>query len=91
MKQNEAVFVSGNIAIVQSQETKCLIHSSISTEELPESYKTVFLSVAKSEPVVADQFQDIKLLFGSWVESGEEDAQIEELYKSRLLPSAFSE
>jgi len=74
-------FVSENIAIVGYQE-------SISSEPPKVLSETFELSIAESKPVVEDEFTDIKLLFGSWVESGDEDKQLEDLYESRLLPSA---
>lgn len=80
MKLDEVVFVSDNIALVQYQD-------SISLEPPKEVYETFELSVVQSRPVIDDQFTDVKLLFGSWVESGDEDKQLEEIYESRLIPS----
>jgi len=37
-----------------------------------------------------DKNTSIKLLFGSWVESGTEDEDLDELYKSRLLQSGLN-
>lgn len=81
MMLDEVVFVSDNIALVQYQD-------SISLEPPKELYETFELLVVQSKPIIDDQFTDIKLLFGSWVKSGDEDKQLEELYKSRLIPSA---
>lgn len=77
---DEVVFVSDNIALVQYQD-------SISLEPPKELYETFELSVVQSRPVIDDKFTDIKLLFGSWVESGNEDKQLEEIYNTRLFPS----
>jgi hypothetical protein len=84
---DDVIFISENIAIVQSQGCTCLLPSTISVQELPSFYGTVSLPIAQSEAIVEDQFTNIKLLFGSWIESGDEDKQLEELYKSRLVPS----
>lgn len=85
---DDFVFTSGNIAIVKSQGSTCLEPSTINIQELLKSYGTVSLPIAQSKAVVENQFTTIKLLFGSWIESGDEDKQLEELYKSRLFPSA---
>ena len=84
---NDIIFVSENVAIVQSQESSCLIPSTISVQELSTLYGTVSLPIAQSEAIVEDQFTSIKLVFGSWIESGDEETQLEELYRSRLIPS----
>ncbi len=84
---DNVIFISENIAIVQSQDSSSLVPSTISVQELQELYGTVSLPVAPSESIVEDQFVNIKLLFGSWIESGDEDKQLEELYNSRLIPS----
>ncbi|OGV98195.1 MAG: hypothetical protein A3I04_05640 [Nitrospinae bacterium RIFCSPLOWO2_02_FULL_39_110] len=82
---NDIIFVSENVAIVQSQESSCLIPSTISVQELSTLYGTVSLPIAQSEAIVEDQFTSIKLVFGSWIESGDEETQLEELYRSRLI------
>ena len=43
--------------------------------------KTVQLEISQLETVQSPTTDD---LFGSWIESGDEDEQLEELYKSRL-------
>jgi hypothetical protein len=83
----DVIFISGNVAIVESQSSTCLKPSTIDIQELPELYGTVSLPIAQSKAVAEYQNTTIKLLFGSWVESGYEDEQLEELYKSRLFPS----
>ncbi len=86
---DDVILISGNVAIVKSQSSICLEPSTINAQELPEFYGTVWLPIAQSEAIVEDQFTTVKLLFGSWIESGDEDTQLEELYKSRLFPSAL--
>ncbi len=53
-------------------------------------YGTVELSVVDSRPVAESEVFGLELLFGSWIESGDEDAQLDELYRSRALPSINS-
>ncbi|MEK6775565.1 MAG: hypothetical protein AABY87_01630 [bacterium] len=87
MFSNEIVIISGNVAIVQSGENKCNAPLTISVQELSEYYGTVSLPVAQSISVVDDQLSNIKLVFGSWAVSGDEDEQLDALYKSRLTSS----
>jgi hypothetical protein len=42
-----------------------------------------------SEAVNESACLHIKRLFGVWIESGDEDKQLEELYRSRLVPSSM--
>lgn len=91
---NDVIFISGNIAIVQSRENSYSTTSAISAQELAESYGTVSLPVVPSKAIAEDQYQfiSIRLLFGTWLESVDDDKQLEELYKSRLIPSiSFNE
>lgn len=92
---DEAVLIAGNAAIVQSLESSALNISSMSLEEFLQCFndinETVSLAIAPSKSISEDQYADIKLLFGYWIECGEEDIQIEELYRSRLYPSHFPE
>lgn len=85
---NEPVIIAGNVAIVQSQDSKCLEISGINVRELPNLNVTITLAVIPSRSIVEGQYSTIKMLFGSWVESGDEDNHLEELYKSRLIPSS---
>ena len=78
---DNVIVVSENVAIVQ-------YYDSIALESPRELYDTIELPVVQSRPIVEDQITDIKSLFGSWIESGDEDNQLAELYKSRLSPSS---
>lgn len=86
---DNTIFIAENIAIVPAQSSVNLEPSMISTEELSGYHGTVSLHVADSASIDETQFTSIKLLFGSWVESGDEDKHLEELYKSRLVPSTL--
>jgi len=87
MSNKNIMLVSANVAIVQSEDTGCAAPKTISVKELSEYYGTVSLPVAPSVSVIGEQYSNIKLVFGSWAVSGEEDEQLDELYKSRLTPS----
>lgn len=43
----------------------------------------------QSDAIADNKESRMKALFGSWIESGDEDMQVEELYKSRLTPSSL--
>lgn len=95
----EAVLIAGNAAIVQSLESSELDSTRMSLKVILQYFndinETVSLAIAPSKSISEDQYEDkyadIKILFGSWIECGEEDVQIEELYRSRLYPSHFPE
>jgi hypothetical protein len=82
---DNVIFISNNIAIVEYYDSIPLEYPKESFE--PADTTTIELLVASSRSVVEDQFTNIKLLFGSWIESGDEDKQLEELYRSRSYSS----
>lgn len=88
---NKGVIMAGNVAIVQSQDSTCLDISGINPQEPENLIGTVTLPAAPSRAIVDDQYTTVKLLFGSWVESGDEDKDLEELYKSRAVSSVKSD
>ena len=81
------VLISKNIAIDQSQGSSCALPPAIKAHDLPECYDTVFLPIAKSTSIIEGQTVNIKALFGSWIESGDEDKHLTEIYESRQTPS----
>lgn len=85
---NDVVLTIGNVTIVQSLGNACLIPPAITMQDLPNYYGTISLPISRIETVIMDKYADIKSLFGSWIESGDEDELLAELYKSRLIPSA---
>lgn len=85
---NEIVLTVGNVTIVQSLGNVCLIPPTITVQDLPNYYGTLSLPVSRIETVVKEKYSDIKLLFGSWIEFGDEDQMLADLYRSRLVPSA---
>ncbi len=87
---NDNICIMNNIAIVQSQGFYCELPPTITVNDLPKYYGTVKLSVVDSSPVVEVEASGLELLFGSWIESGGEDAQLNALYRSRAIPSINS-
>jgi ADP-ribosylglycohydrolase len=64
----------------------CVFHSRVSTDgELSESLAKDTIKTLNS----LEKHERVTNLFGAWVESGEEDKQIDELYKSRLISSSM--
>lgn len=87
MSNHAVILISANVAIVQTEDTGYAMPETISANELSDYYGTVSLPVAPSVSVVGEQYSNIKLVFGSWAVSGDEDEQLKDLYKSRLTPS----
>jgi len=87
---NDNICIMNNIAIVQSQGVFGELPPVITVNDLSEYYGTVTLSVVDSMPVVEVESSALELLFGSWIESGDEDAQLDALYRSRAIPSINS-
>ena len=87
---NDHICIMNNIAIVQSQGVFRELPPLITANDLPEYYGTVELFVVDSRPVVEVEASGLELLFGSWIESGGEDAQLDALYRSRAIPSINS-
>ncbi|HCY19001.1 MAG TPA: hypothetical protein DHU69_04405 [Deltaproteobacteria bacterium] len=87
---NDNICIMNNIAIVQSQGVFGELPPVITVNDLSEYYGTVTLSVVDSMPVVEVESSVLELLFGSWIESGDEDAQLDALYRSRAIPSINS-
>jgi hypothetical protein len=80
---NNIIIVSENVAIVESGDATSERVADIGVQD----YETVSLAIAQSKPIIEDQYVNIRLSFGAWVESGDEDLQLKELYESRLTPS----
>jgi len=93
MSDNKSKHLARNVVVVQTNSHNSLLPSTISNADLlrftGDMTKSISLAIAPSRPVAAGIYADIKLLFGSWVESGDEDKHLEELYQSRLIPSSL--
>ena len=85
---DELVITVGNVTIVHSLGNECLIPPTLTVQDLPKYYGTLSLPVSRIETAVMEKYSDVKSLFGSWIECGDEDQMLTNLYKSRLLPSA---
>jgi hypothetical protein len=93
--KQEADIYAGNVAIVQSHDVNSLVHPAVFTQGYFDSVgdtngtievKGLYSEAAQESPALC-----LRMLFGSWVESGCEDKQLDELYKSRLIPSSMPE
>lgn len=82
----------GNVMIVLSQDTA--IPTPVTYGEYlrfcGDPMGTVELPVAGREPEVF-RWKQIKKLFGKWVKNEQEDQDLEELYRSRRVPSSGPE
>jgi len=87
--QDDVIFVE-NVALVLSNDSNSLNFPIISTKEFldfsGDVNETVELETAESK-LLDEKTRSIMELFGSWVESGDEDRQLNELYRSRLAVS----
>jgi hypothetical protein len=93
MLDETPVIFAENVAIVQSQDSNSLVLPTITVKDFlnftGDARKTVQLQGLPSEAVDESPWPHIRSLFGAWVETGDEDMQLEELYKSRLVPSSM--
>jgi hypothetical protein len=87
---SKTTFITPCIAFTEYQDSSVIPEFyTITPQALRESYRTIQFPADKNDSVSAkDEFSDIRLLFGSWVEDGDEDKHLEELYKSRFIPSS---
>jgi hypothetical protein len=89
----EEVIGFDNIGIVQSQDSNSNVPIFISIDKFYEIYgdgkETLQLDFSQNECSEKDGETETISLFGSWEESGDEDIQLEELYKSRLNVSSL--
>jgi hypothetical protein len=87
MLNDDIIIVSENVAIVRTQDDFCALPTPMTINDLFALYGTVSLPVAQSAPVVVADIANVRNVFGSWAVCGNEDEQLAELYKSRLIPS----
>ena len=93
MLDEKTVIFAENVAIVQSQDSNSMLPPTIAAHDFfsftGDTSKTVQLKVFPSEAIEESPWLYVKSLFGAWVESGDEDKQLENLYQSRLVPSSM--
>jgi hypothetical protein len=92
LDKNKDILIE-NVAIVQSQDSNSLLPPTVAAHDffnfMGDINKTVQLNVSQSEAVGESPWLHIRSLFGAWIESGDEDKQLEALYQSRLIPSSM--
>ena len=93
MLDEQNVIIIENVAIVQSQDSNSLVPPTVAALDFfnftGDINKTVQLNVSQSEAVGEGPWPYIRSLFGAWIESGNEDKQLEELYQARFTPSSM--
>jgi hypothetical protein len=93
MSKDKNDIFAGNVAIVQSQDSNSAATSAIAAQAFfrftGDIRETVQVRPLSTEPCSEEARLRMKKLFGAWVESGEEDQRLEELYRSRLIPSSI--
>ncbi len=92
LDEQNGIFIE-NVAIVQSQDSNSLVSPTVAALDFfnftGDINKTVQLNISQSEAVGESPWPYIRNLFGAWIESGDEDKQLEELYKARFTPSSM--
>lgn len=93
MLDEKTVIFAENVAIVQSQDSNSMLPPTIAAHDFfsftGDTSKTVQLKVFPSEDIEESPWLYVRSLFGAWVESGNEDKQLQGLYQSRLTPSSM--
>ena len=93
MSLDEIAMAASNVAIVESQDSNSLATLAISSGDFfrftGDTTETIELAV--EAPVFSQPplLSEVEGLFGSWVECRKEDAMLDELYESRLIPSSL--
>jgi hypothetical protein len=93
MFENKKVIYADNVAIVQSQDCNSPLFHTISTKDF---FKftgdiTGTIEIRPKEAYGKNNKDQLQRLFGAWVENGDEEIKLEDLYKSRILPSFIPE
>ncbi len=91
MNDNKKVIFADNVAIIQSQEGNSQLFPTISTKDF---FKftgdiTGTIEIRPREMIENKNRNQLQYLFGAWIESGNEEKELEELYRSRLIPSSI--
>lgn len=87
MAKDEALFRTENVVMVEYHDSTDLATAG-HMWEISDPTETVQLEGFASAAVEETPLLRLKGLFGAWVESGGEDEDLDELYRSRLTPSS---
>lgn len=86
--EEENVIYASNVALVQSHDVNSLNLPDLLEQDFfgftGDVNETVQLEVAETRVVPETLESRIESLFGCWIEAGDEDELLDELYKSRL-------
>ncbi len=89
--EDDIILLRENVALVQSHDVNSMNPAEITADEFfrfaGDSEGTVELEIAQSRSV-PESSSTIVSLFGRWIESGDEDEQLNELYESRLYSAS---
>jgi len=91
MFDKQKIIFTDNVAIVQSEDSNSSLFHTISTNDF---YKftgdlTATIKINPVERGEVDLKDNIDRLFGAWVQNGEEDRMLQNLYSSRLKQSSL--
>jgi len=90
MLDDKTTIFADNVAIIQSQDSNSLAHFVITAQDFAaftgDRTKTVI--VDPREAPESSRWASIRKLFGTWVEHGDEDKELEDLYLSRQIHSS---
>jgi hypothetical protein len=93
MKSNlKGDIYAGSVVIVQSHDPNSLIHHAVLAriffDPIGDTNQTVQIEGYSSDATQEISTLYLRTLFGAWIESGYEDKELDELYRSRLIPSS---
>ena len=88
MAKDEALFRTENVVMVEYHDTTDWAKAG-HMWEISDPTETVQLEGFDSAAVEETPWLRLKSLFGAWVDDGDEDGGLDELYRSRLTPSSM--
>lgn len=95
MKFNDKHFRYQNVILNRSETDFCQNRYPVTQEELiaftGAPVDSVSLQLIYSRPLSFNESKGWRALFGSWPEDGDENDALEEIYRSRSVPSGFPE
>lgn len=87
MTKDQPIIFSENVVMVEYHETTSLSCLGVITT-IGDPWETIRVEGLQSEAVEETPWAHIKNLFGAWTESGDEDKELDAIYKSRMIASS---